>query len=102
LPAAQAAEQTAKATAAASMSSLITSAAGAAAAAAAASGGMVDIHSCSTPLPLPPHGPAVVINGSATVLINGLPASRAGDTILEAVGPPNSIASGCPTVIIGD
>jgi hypothetical protein len=24
-----------------------------------------------------------------------------GDTILEAVGPPNTITMGCPTVIIG-
>jgi uncharacterized Zn-binding protein involved in type VI secretion len=35
------------------------------------------------------------------VLINNLPAARMGDTILEAVGPPNKIAMGCPTVIIG-
>jgi uncharacterized Zn-binding protein involved in type VI secretion len=57
---------------------------------------------CATPLPIPPHGPGVVITGSMTVLINNLPACRQGDTILEAVGPPNSIAMGFPTVIIGD
>ncbi len=67
----------------------------------AAAGG-TDIHTCNTPpLPLPPHGPAVVVNGSATVLINGLPASRAGDTLMEAMGPPNVIVNGCPTVLIG-
>jgi uncharacterized Zn-binding protein involved in type VI secretion len=89
-PAAEAAEQTTKATAAASMGSAITSAAGGA-----------DIHSCATPLPVPPHGPGVVIDACPTVLINNLPAARMGDTILEAVGPPNQIAMGCPTVIIG-
>jgi uncharacterized Zn-binding protein involved in type VI secretion len=42
-----------------------------------------------------------VIDGSATVLINNLPACRLGDTIIEAVGPPNKIVMGEPTVIIG-
>ena len=51
--------------------------------------------------PLPPHGPGVVVNGSQTVLINNLAACRAGDTIVEAVGPPNVIVMGLPTVIIG-
>jgi uncharacterized Zn-binding protein involved in type VI secretion len=91
LPAAKAAEETAKATAAASMGSMISAAAGAA-----------DIHVCATPLPLPPHGPGVIIDGSQTVLINGLPACRQGDTIIEAVGPPNKVAMGLPTVLIGD
>ncbi|MEW6494905.1 MAG: PAAR domain-containing protein [Cyanobacteriota bacterium] len=89
-PAAKLAEETTKATAAATMTSTITtSAAGA------------DIHNCTTPLPVPPHGPGVVIDGSATVLINNLPACRMGDTIVEAVGPPNKIIRGCPTVLIG-
>jgi uncharacterized Zn-binding protein involved in type VI secretion len=87
---AKAAEETAKAAAAGAMGSLISGAAGGA-----------DIHACATPLPLPPHGPGVVVDGSTTVFINKLPACRAGDTIVEAVGPPNKIAMGCPTVIIG-
>lgn len=90
LPAAKTAEETTKSTAAANMSSMITSSAAGA-----------DIHNCSTPLPIPVHGPGVVIDGSATVLINRLPACRMGDTVLEAVGPPNKITSGCPTVFIG-
>jgi uncharacterized Zn-binding protein involved in type VI secretion len=90
LPAAKTAEELAKASALASMSSTITSAAGGA-----------DIHVCMTPLPIPPHGPGVVIDGSATVVINGLPACRQGDTVLESLGPPNKIAMGFPTVIIG-
>ena len=46
-------------------------------------------------------GPGVVIDGSQTVLINGLQACRLGDTILEAVGPPNKIVRGEFTVLIG-
>ena len=38
--------------------------------------------------------------GSPTVLINGAPAARQGDTIDES-GPPNTIVSGDPTVLIG-
>jgi hypothetical protein len=90
-PAAKAAEEATKASAAASMGSAISAAAG-----------MADIHLCTTPLPIPPHGPGVVIDGRQTVLINNLPACCLGDTILEAIGPPNKIAMGCPTVIIGD
>lgn len=43
----------------------------------------------------------MVIDGSQTVLINNLPACRLGDTIIEALGPPNKIIMGLPTVIIG-
>ncbi len=89
-PAAYAAEQLTKSTMLTTMSSLVSSASGGA-----------DIHTCTVPLPVPPHGPGVVINGSATVMINNLPAARQGDTVLEAVGPPNKIAMGCSTVIIG-
>lgn len=88
--AAKAAEETAKTAAGAAMGSMITGAAGGA-----------DIHVCATPLPLPPHGPGVVVDGSQTVLINGLAACRLGDTIVEALGPPNKIIMGLPTVIIG-
>ena len=88
-PAAKAAEETTKATAAASMGSTITSSAAGA-----------DIHACATPFPLPPHGPGVVIDGCSTVMINNLPACYLGNTILEAIGPPNKIAMGCPTVMI--
>ncbi|MFD0937748.1 PAAR domain-containing protein, partial [Methylobacterium trifolii] len=88
--AALAAEQAVKSAAAASMGSMISGAAGGA-----------DIHVCATPLPIPPHGPGVVVTGSLTVLINNLAACRASDTIVEAVGPPNVIVMGLPTVIIG-
>jgi len=89
-PAAKAAEEATKAAAAAQMGSMITGMAGGA-----------DIHTCAVPLPIPPHGPGVVINGSQTVLVNGLQACRMGDTILEAVGPPNKIVKGEMSVLIG-
>jgi uncharacterized Zn-binding protein involved in type VI secretion len=89
-PAAMAAEEAIKAAAAAQMGSMVTSVAGGA-----------DIHTCAVPLPIPPHGPGVVIDGSQTVLVNGLPACRLGDTLLEAVGPPNKIVSGAMTVLVG-
>jgi uncharacterized Zn-binding protein involved in type VI secretion len=90
MPAAKAAEETVKSTSAATMGSMITGAAAGA-----------DIHACLTPLPIPPHGPGVVIDGSKTVMINNLPACRVGDTVLEAVGPPDKIVMGEMTVIIG-
>ena len=88
---AKANETITKATQAATMASTIASSAGGA-----------DIHSCQTPLPIPPHGGGVVIDGSKTVLITGLPACRMGDTILEPVGPPNKITKGCFSVLIGN
>lgn len=81
-------EQTLKGTLLASMSSMI-------------SGSGTDIHVCATPSPVPPHGPGVVTTPSTTVMIANMPAARQGDTITEAIGPPNKIAMGCPTVIIG-
>jgi uncharacterized Zn-binding protein involved in type VI secretion len=89
-PAAKAAEEATKAAALASMSSAITSGAMGA-----------DIHLCTTPLPTPPHGPGVVIDGSTTVLVNNLPASRKDDSVLEALGPLNKIVKGEMTVLIG-
>jgi len=99
--AAKAAEEATKATSAASMTATINAAA---ASAGTAGGGAVDLHNCTTPPPPAPppiHGPGVVIGGSATVLINGLPACRVGDTVLEAFGPTNKIALGQLDVIAG-
>ena len=89
-PAAYAAEQAAKGAVAASLGSMISG-----------MGALSDIHLCTVPSPVPPHGPGVVIDGSATVLINNMPACRMGDTIIEPLGPPNKIAKGETTVIIG-
>lgn len=66
-----------------------------------------DLHLCAMFIPPPVHGAGVVIEGSQTVLINGQPACRAQDLILEsniaANIPPidNRIKSGHPTVLIG-
>ena len=88
--AAETAEETLKAAEAAAMGSMIAGAAGAS-----------DMHACTTVLPIPPHGSGVVVDGSQTVFINGLPACRQGDTIVEPIGPPNKISMGETTVIIG-
>ncbi len=89
-PAAYAAEQATKGAVAASLGSSIS-----------ALGAMSDIHMCAVPSPIPPHGPGVVIDGSVTVQVNMMPASRLGDTLLEPLGPPNKIVKGEMTVIIG-
>lgn len=59
-----------------------------------------DFHTCPLSSGPAPHVGGVVALGSTTVMINGLPAARQGDTIVES-GPPNTIAAGCPTVMIG-
>lgn len=59
-----------------------------------------DMHTCPLVTGLVPHVGGVVSLGSTTVLINGLPATRQGDIIVES-GPPNSIVLGCMTVLIG-
>lgn len=64
--------------------------------------GLLDFHKCPV---VDPSGNAhvggVVSNGSNSVKINNRPAARLGDTIVEA-GAPNSIASGCVNVSVGD
>jgi uncharacterized Zn-binding protein involved in type VI secretion len=63
----------------------------------------VDVHFCDVLEPPPvPHGPGVITDGSKTVMINGLPACRQGDTVTEAIGGQNKVLEGCPTVTIGD
>ena len=59
-----------------------------------------DFHTCPLVSGTVPHVGGSVSVGSATVLVNGLPLSRQGDQIIET-GPPNAIAVGAPTVLIG-
>lgn len=59
-----------------------------------------DFHTCPLVTGVVPHVGGMVAMGSMTVLINNLPAARQGDMIVES-GPPNSIALGEMTVIIG-
>ncbi|MFD1565070.1 PAAR domain-containing protein [Haloarchaeobius amylolyticus] len=61
---------------------------------------LADVHTCPLVTGTVPHVGGTVSKGSTSVLINGLPAARMGDTIVEN-GPPNTITSGCQTVLIG-
>jgi len=60
----------------------------------------VDTHACPLANGPQPHVGGVVAKGSLTVFIDGFPAARQGDQIVEA-GGPNPIAEGAPTVLIG-
>lgn len=57
---------------------------------------LIDIHVC------PIHGPSVVLEGSTSVFINGFPATRILDELVEFGGSINLLIQGSPTVIIGD
>jgi uncharacterized Zn-binding protein involved in type VI secretion len=62
-----------------------------------------DMHTCPmvTPgTPPVPHVGGPITLGSATVLIGNQPAARMGD-MATCTGPPDTIAAGCPTVLIG-
>ena len=59
-----------------------------------------DTHACPLVDGLKPHVGGVVLAGSLTVMIGGLPAARQGDKVVEA-GAPNAIAGGTATVLIG-
>jgi uncharacterized Zn-binding protein involved in type VI secretion len=104
-PAALAAEAAAKAAAVAAFSGAISGAQAASAGLTATSGnGTPDMHNCMQPRLTAPgcfHGPGVVLKGSNTVMINGLPATRQGDAVVEALGGPDKIVMGEMTVDIG-
>lgn len=59
-----------------------------------------DFHACPLITVLVPHVGGTVALGSTTVFINGLPAARSTDQIIE-VGPPNAIVMGATNVLIG-
>jgi uncharacterized Zn-binding protein involved in type VI secretion len=61
---------------------------------------MIDQIACPMQAPIP-HTPSVFVPSIQQVFINGLPALRAGDFMVEGLGGPNPIVTGCPTVIIG-
>lgn len=60
-----------------------------------------DMHTCPLVNGVVPHvgGPIIPPSG-VTVLIGGMPAARVGD-LLTCVGPPDTIAKGELTVLIG-
>ena len=59
-----------------------------------------DFHICPLFDGPKPHAGGMVALGSQTVLINGLPAARQGDQVVEA-SAPNPISQGEFTVLIG-
>jgi len=60
----------------------------------------VDTHLCPLFTGTAPHIGGVVLQASTTVFINGSPAVRMNDQIIEGTAP-NTIVSGEPTVLIG-
>jgi uncharacterized Zn-binding protein involved in type VI secretion len=61
----------------------------------------VDTHTCPVYSGDTVHGAGSIVAGSTSVLINGSPAARMNDQIMEASPAPNVIISGEPTVLIG-
>ena len=68
---------------------------------------MGDMHTCPMADPMPPPAPpkphvgGPITKGSATVLIGNMPAARVGDMATCVSPTPDTIAMGCPTVLIG-
>ena len=61
-----------------------------------------DMHVCPMVNPGPvPHVGGPITLGSTGVFIGGMPAARVGDMAV-CTGPPDTIAVGCPTVLIGE
>ena len=60
---------------------------------------IADFHKCPITSPVT-HTGGKVMKGSTKVFIDGFPAVRVGDKIIEAAGPPNTILKGNSKVII--
>jgi uncharacterized Zn-binding protein involved in type VI secretion len=61
---------------------------------------LADVHTCPLVTGTVPHVGGPVLAGSTTVMIEGFPAVRLGDSIVES-GPPNTVTGGEPSVQIG-
>lgn len=61
----------------------------------------VDFHACPMFAGIIPHVGGFIQMGSPTVRINGFPATRVGDQVIEQAGPPDPVVFGCPNVFIG-
>jgi uncharacterized Zn-binding protein involved in type VI secretion len=62
---------------------------------------LADMHTCPMFNGPQPHVGGPITLGSSGVLIGGMPAARQGD-MATCAGPPDTIAMGCPTVLIGE
>ncbi len=62
---------------------------------------LVDFQPCSQQTAGVPHGGGFVADGAPSVWINGLPAVRVGDAIVETAGGPNPVATGASSVLLG-
>jgi uncharacterized Zn-binding protein involved in type VI secretion len=61
---------------------------------------ITDMHTCPKVEPGPvPHVGGPIVTGAASVIIEGQPAAKVGDT-LTCVGPPDTVAQGSPTILI--
>lgn len=61
---------------------------------------VLDFHICPMVTGPIPHVGGPVLKGSMKVFINKRPAARFGDRLTE-IGPPNTIITGYPKVLIG-
>lgn len=61
---------------------------------------ITDMHACPMVTGIVPHVGGPLVLGSFTVLVGGMPQSRQTD-MLVCVGPPDMVAMGCPTVLVG-
>jgi uncharacterized Zn-binding protein involved in type VI secretion len=59
-----------------------------------------DMHTCPLVTVLVPHVGGPLVLGSFTVLVGDMPQSRETDMLI-CVGPPDMVAVGCPTVMVG-
>jgi uncharacterized Zn-binding protein involved in type VI secretion len=59
-----------------------------------------DMHACPQVTVLVPHVGGPLVLGSFTVMTGFMPQSRVGDPLI-CVGPPDAVAMGCPTVMVG-
>jgi|SRR5580692_10143743 uncharacterized Zn-binding protein involved in type VI secretion len=61
---------------------------------------ITDMHVCPQVTGVVPHVGGPLILGSFTVITGFMPQSRVGD-VLVCVGPPDAVAMGCETVMVG-
>jgi len=59
-----------------------------------------DMHACPLMIATVPHVGGPLVLGSFSVMVGNMPQSRVGD-IAVCVGPPDAVAMGCPTVVVG-